>query len=336
MTHIVPENSCHTTEQPAHPFAESNMFASEDAISSSKPRLVSIESSDTFYMDSAEELRLMDGDVMEPIPLLGITSDTSSENARKSFGLSSGANTRPIGTHNNDIQERLPFPLKSDCTLDEMEIPADDEDPRKTFRSSLKWDCGPGSVFSTAESTSQMKDRTFHDMLKILFDSQCSIGTRIKEEKATELDQSRLESDSNSKRGAASVDVSEGAGTMDTDKRGAASVGVAEGARTVVPTVNDVLGGKGGKTVDHNLHYTRLCAAAADEYVATKKRGWSGKKGIALKVVEDVQKLGGRFLTPSSTCKGWNVVSEEASIDKAAHCIRDVIHRRTKRRRLGE
>jgi hypothetical protein len=107
----------------------------------------------------------------------------------------------------------------------------------------------------------------------IQVDSKCSIGTRTEAEKATELDQSRLESDSNSKRGAASVDVAEGAGTMDADKRGAASMDVVEGAGTVVPTVNDVLGGKGGKTVDHNLHYTRLCAQMADEYDATTIRG---------------------------------------------------------------
>jgi hypothetical protein len=104
------------------------------------------------------------------------------------------------------------------------------------------------------------------------------------------------------------------------------------------PTVNDVLCGKGGKTVDHNLHYTRLCVQVADDYDLTKKRGWSGKKGVASRVVRVVQKSGGRFLKPSSTGMGWDVLSEEASVDKTAHCIRDVIHRhrKSKRRRLGE
>jgi hypothetical protein len=260
------------------------------------------------YITSAEELRLMDEDVMEPIPLLGISSDVSSESAQRSFGLSPSANTRPIGTHNNDIQERLTFPLKSACTLDEMKIPADYEDPLKLFKSTLKRDCDQGRVFPTAESTSPMKDQFFDDMPKSRFDRKYSIGIPTEGEEAMELDLSRLENDSN------------------------------ESHLVMSPTVNDVLCGKGGKTVDHNLHYTRVCAQATDEYVSTKKRGWSGKKGVALRVVRVVQKSGGRFLRPSSTDMGWNVMSEEASVDKAAHCIRDAIHRRrrTKCRRLGE
>jgi hypothetical protein len=283
------------------------MSASEDAIFGSRSRLVSIDADSGYtlsmdYISSAEELRLMDEDIMEPIPLLGISSGASSESAQRSLGLSSGANTRPIGTHNNDIRERLTFPLKSACTLDEMKIPADYEDPLKLFKSTLNQDCDQGRVFPTAESTSQMKDQSANDMLKYLFDSKLSIGTPTEGEEAMELDLSRLESDSN------------------------------EPHLVMSPTANDVLCGKGGKTVDHNLHYTRLCVQATDEYVSTKKRGWSGKKGVALRVVRAVQKSGGRFLKPSSTGMGWNVVSEEASVVKAAHCIRDVIHRRC----LGE
>jgi hypothetical protein len=300
-------NSFHNTVQP-HAFAESYMSTSEDVLFSSRSRLVSQEADSgyTFSMEhisSAEELRVME-DVMQPIPLPGISSDTSSENARKSFGRSSGANTRPIGTHNNNIQERLAFPLKSNCTLDEMKTPADDEDPLEFW--TLNRDYDQGRVFSTAECTSQMKDRSFDDILTFLFDSKCSIITRTEGEDAVELDQSRFESDSN------------------------------EPHLVMLPTVNDVLSGKGGKTVDHNLHYTSLCVQVADEYEATTKRGLNGKKGVALRVVEVVQRSGGRFLEPSSTGTGWIVVSEEASIKKAAHCIRDAVNRRTKRRRLGE
>jgi hypothetical protein len=291
MKHIVHENSFHTTVQP-HAFNESYMLASEDAIFSSRSRLVSIDSGYTFsmgFISSAEELCLIDEEVTEPIPLPGISSD------RKSFGRSSGANTRFIGTHKNDIQELLPLQLKSDCTLDEMKSPAVDEDPLELW--TMNRDCDQGRLFSTAASTSQMKDRSFDDMLKLMFDTKSSIGTRAEEEEALAIDSN-------------------------------------EPHLVMLPTVNDVLSGKGGKTVDHNLHYTRLCVQAVDEYVATTTRGLSGKKGVALRVVEDVQRSGGRFLEPSSAGKGWNVVSEEASIKKAAHCIRDADTRRTKRRRL--
>jgi hypothetical protein len=111
-----------------------------------------------------------------------------------------------------------------------------------------------------------------------------------------------------------------------------------EPRRVMSLAVNDVLCGKGGKTVDHNLHYTRLCVQAADLYAATKKRGWSGKKGVALRVVRVVQLSGGRFLKPSSAGKGWDVASEGKSVEKTVHCIRDVIRRRrrTKRHPLGK
>jgi hypothetical protein len=83
--------------------------------------------------------------------------------------------------------------------------------------------------------------------------------------------------------------------------------------------------------VDHNLHYTRLCAQMADEYEATKKRGGNGKQGVALRVVRDVHKSGGRFLKPSSSGMGWDILSKEESLVKTLHCIRAVVI--SKRRR---
>jgi hypothetical protein len=251
----------------------------------------------------------MDEDGMEPIPPLVTSSDTSSENAQKSFRSVASTNTRPVGTYTNDIQERITFPLKSDCTLGDMTISANDEDPLELFKSSYQGrHCDQGGVFPTAEAASQIKDRSVDDMLKFLFDSKCSIDIPAEGEEALELDQPRPENHRN------------------------------EPHVIMSPTANDVLCGKGGKTVDHNIHYTRLCAQVADEYVATKKRGWNGKKGVALRVVRAVQLSGGRFLKPSSTGVGWDVVYEKASVDKAAHCIRDLIHRRqrTRRRHLRE
>jgi hypothetical protein len=73
------------------------------------------------YLSSIEELRLLDGDVVEPIPLLGISAYSSSKSAQKAFRFSSGASMR-VGTYNDDSQERITFLLKSDCTLDDMVI----------------------------------------------------------------------------------------------------------------------------------------------------------------------------------------------------------------------
>jgi hypothetical protein len=87
------------------------------------------------------------------------------------------------------------------------------------------------------------------------------------------------------------------------------------------------------KTVNHNLHYTCLCAQVVDEYDATKKRDKYGKRGVALRVVRDVQQAGGRFLKPSSTGMGWEVLSEKKIVAKVLHCIRDTS---IKRRRQGE
>jgi hypothetical protein len=197
-----------------HPFVDSYLPTSEDAfVTSSRSRVVSIgaDSGDTLSMDcisSAEELRLMEEDEMEPIPRRGVSSDRN-ESAIQSFRFSLGTNTRHF----------------------------------------------------------------------------CSDPPRI-----------------------------------------------------IVPNANDVLCGKGGKTVDHNLHYTRLCVQVANDYATTKQRGWSGKKGVALSVVQAIQLSGGRFLKPSAGGKGWDVLSEEKCIDKAAHCIRDVIHRhrRPMHRRMGD
>jgi hypothetical protein len=254
-----------------------------------------IEDSMDYSIPSDEERRMRDGNFTEPIPLLvgtsseafmellpllvGISSDTSSENAQMPSRSASGTKTSPVGTYNNDIQEGLTSPCKSNCTVDDISIPADDEDP------------------------------SFYYMLQCMFDSERSIDVATEEKEALELDESRPENGSN------------------------------EAPHLVMsPAVNDVLCGKGGKTENHNLHYTRLCAQVADEYDAAKKRGWSGKKGVALRVVRDVQQSGGRFLKPAPAAIGWDVMSEETSVDKAAHCIRDVIHRRrtTKRRTLGE
>jgi hypothetical protein len=71
----------------------------------------------------------------------------------------------------------------------------------------------------------------------------------------------------------------------------------------------------------------------ADEYDATKKQGKYGKRGVALRVVWDVHQAGGRFLKPPSTGMGWDLLSEEKSVAKALHCIRDMS---SKRRRQGE
>jgi hypothetical protein len=140
-------------------------------------------------------------------------------------------------------------------------------------------------------------------MLKFIFDSKFSFDLPTEGEEALELG-----------------DQSTDGQRMDGDS--------SEPYLVVTPTVNDVLCGKGGRTVDHNLHYTRLCAQAVDDYVATKKRGWCGKKGVALKVVRTVHLAGGRFLKPSSVGMGWVIVSEEKSVDKAAHCIRDAMYQR--------
>lgn len=101
----------------------------------------------------------------------------------------------------------------------------------------------------------------------------------------------------------------------------------------IVPTPADVLGGKGGRTVDHNLFYTQLCAGVASDYASTVKRGWSGKKGIALKVVTAVKAKGGRFLMPGPA--GWEQLDDEKAVDKAAHCIRDAIGRRRKGNKIS-
>jgi hypothetical protein len=254
----------------------------------------------TDYLSSIEELHLLDRDVVEPIPLLGISAYSSSKSAQKAFRFSSGANMRPFGTYNDDSQERLTFLLKSDCTLDDMvieifgekssmTIPADDKDPLK------------------------------------LSESIPAEGEEL------ELDQSicgqRMDGEAHTFR---FEPLASGTPRPEND--------CCEPRRVMSLAVNDVLCGKGRKTVDHNLHYTRLCVQAADDYAATKKRGWSGKKGVALRVVRVVQLSGGRFLKPSSAGKGWDILSEGKSVEKTVHCIRDVIHRRrrTKRHPLGK
>jgi hypothetical protein len=280
-------------------------------------------------ISSAEELRLMEEDEMEPIPLRGVSSGRN-ESANQSFRFSLGANTRPFRSNNDGIQERLAFPLKSDCSLVDdmamaifgddgsMMIPADEEDPLELFKSTLNRGWGQGRFCAPVKSASQMRDCSIDDMLKFLFDSKCSVEIPTEGEEACALDQSdfskRTEDDH----------FNNGLTRPEHD--------------CIVPNANDVLCGKGGKTVDHNLHYTRLCVQAANDYATTKKRGWSGKKGVALRVVQAIQLSGGRFLKPSAGGKGWDVLSEEKCVDKAAHCIRDVIHRHrgTMRRRLGD
>jgi hypothetical protein len=143
---------------------------------------------------------------------------------------------------------------------------------------------------------------SFPDLLQWLVDSGRSIDVPTERKEVSELDESRPGNGSN------------------------------EAPHLVMsPAINDVLCGKGGKIVDHNLHYTRLCAQVADEYEATKKRGVNGKKGVALRVVRDVQQSGGRFLKPSSTGMGWDVLSEEESLVKTLHCIRDVVINKRRR-----
>jgi hypothetical protein len=330
-----------------HPFVDSYLPTSEDAfVTSSRSRVVSIgaDSGDTLSMDcisSAEELRLMEEDEMEPIPRRGVSSDRN-ESAIQSFRFSLGTNTRHFGSNNDGIQERLPFPLKSDCSLDDMAmvvfdadgsmmIPADEEDPLELFKSTLNRDWGHGHVCAPVKSASQMRDCSIDDMLKFLLNSKCSVEIPTEGEEACALDQfdfgKRMEGEAHTCR-------------IDHFNNGSTRPGhdCSDPPRIIVPNANDVLCGKGGKTVDHNLHYTRLCVQVANDYATTKKRGWSGKKGVALSVVQAIQLSGGRFLKPSAGGKGWDVLSEEKCIDKAAHCIRDVIrrHRRPMHRRMGD
>jgi len=91
----------------------------------------------------------------------------------------------------------------------------------------------------------------------------------------------------------------------------------------IIPTDRDVLCGKGGKTLEHNMHFTKLCMDCAIEYSETKKRGVRGKKGIALGIVRTVQEQNGRFLKALET--GWEEISDDEAIKKVAHCIRDIM-----------
>lgn len=91
----------------------------------------------------------------------------------------------------------------------------------------------------------------------------------------------------------------------------------------IIPNDRDVLCGKGGKTLEHNMHFTKLCMDCAIEYSETKKRGVRGKKGIALGIVRTVQEQNGRFLKALES--GWEEISDDEAIKKVAHCIRDIM-----------
>jgi hypothetical protein len=206
---------------------------------------------------------------------------------------------------------------------DKMKIPDHDEDPLELSWSTLNMLSDEGRVFPTASSDEELhfmdvdvmepilllggtcsedflelNPSFYDDLLESMVDSERSIDVPTEGKQALELDESRPENGSN------------------------------EAPQLVIsPAVNDVLSGRGGKIMDHNLHYTRLCAQVADEYEAAKK-GVNGKQGVALRVVRDVQQVGGRFLKPSSSGRGWDELSEEESVGKALHCIRDVINKR--------
>jgi hypothetical protein len=106
-------------------------------------------------------------------------------------------------------------------------------------------------------------------------------------------------------------------------------------SQKVVPTDQDVLCGKGGRTLLHNRHFLQLCANFAEQYSGTTKRGMAGKRGIALKIIKEVRDGGGRFLKPHRNNKGWEVITDEASITKVGHCIRDMA-RKTRNDALNE
>lgn len=93
-------------------------------------------------------------------------------------------------------------------------------------------------------------------------------------------------------------------------------------AMTVWPNRKDVLCGKGGTKSYHNGFYYKLCTQYAEAYAQTKKRGLSGKKGVALKVVSAVRGSGGRFLKQGVSENGglcWTEISVDDAIKKVSH-----------------
>jgi hypothetical protein len=103
------------------------------------------------------------------------------------------------------------------------------------------------------------------------------------------------------------------------------------------PTEKDVLCGRGGDTIRHNVHFIDMCEAVADDYSATRQRGMDGKHGIAMGIVLAIQANQGRFIKQSTSgCDGsdgaqhWQVLPLQGALDKTAHCIRDIINKRRK------
>lgn len=86
-------------------------------------------------------------------------------------------------------------------------------------------------------------------------------------------------------------------------------------------TEHDVLCGKGGSKSCQNGHFRRLCAMYASYYRETKKRRMRGKKGIALRIVNEVHRHHGRFLRQKGPI--LEEISDEEAAKKVAHCIRD-------------
>lgn len=98
-------------------------------------------------------------------------------------------------------------------------------------------------------------------------------------------------------------------------------------AQPITPRPGDVLCGKGGDTIRHNRHFVRLCSEFAPEYSATKKRGPTGKKGIARKIINEIREENGRFLKYCKRGELWEELSEAKAIEKVGHCIRDIVRR---------
>lgn len=88
------------------------------------------------------------------------------------------------------------------------------------------------------------------------------------------------------------------------------------------PLENDVLLGRGRPFQDYvgNQQLGRMIDQQRQRYLSAKDR--FDKTYISMQIVEEIQKLGGRFLQRSPDKGGWELVSDAVARDKVSHSFR--------------
>jgi hypothetical protein len=115
--------------------------------------------------------------------------------------------------------------------------------------------------------------------------------------------------------------------TIERTGSGSSSGSGAAASSSIKP--RDVLCGRGGLTNSHvgNKNFRKIIAEYQAEYLGAKKKE---KKEIAKRIVDRIQRSGGRFLKRSADSHVWSEVTEKKALEKTSQALREGLDVRRK------